>query len=260
MIEKLTAYIIMVNIYMRKITIDRVKLPMDINWKNIGISLSGGADSALLAYLVCSNLHENCKVHISTQIRCWQTRPWQEHVSLAVFDWLVARFPNLEFHRHTNFVPPELEWGSKGPTIDINGVLKSGDRIILKSFNEYLAHKIKLDAWFAGVTQNPNVSMEHALSDRNEPAIDEIVTHMGITVCHPFIKTRKDWIMKQYIQHELGELLNITRSCEGDNIDYPEVFKGLDYKTYTPGQFVPTCGKCFWCQEREWGLINAMQQ
>jgi len=26
----------------------------DPNWKNIGVSVSGGADSALLAYLVCS--------------------------------------------------------------------------------------------------------------------------------------------------------------------------------------------------------------
>lgn len=85
---------------MRKIKIDNVSIPVDIKWKNIGISLSGGADSALLAYLICKNLHDNCKVHISTQVRMWKSRPWQEHISAEVFDWFVGYFPDLEFERH----------------------------------------------------------------------------------------------------------------------------------------------------------------
>ena len=38
------------------------------DWKNIGISLSGGADSALLAYLVCSQIKDT-KVHILSHVR-----------------------------------------------------------------------------------------------------------------------------------------------------------------------------------------------
>ena len=30
-----------------------VYFPLDPKWKNIGISLSGGCDSALLAYVIC---------------------------------------------------------------------------------------------------------------------------------------------------------------------------------------------------------------
>lgn len=245
---------------MRKIKIDDVILPMDIAWKNVGISLSGGADSALLAYLICQNLHDNCKVHISTQVRMWKSRPWQEHISAEVFDWFVGRFPNLEFERHVNFIPPELEEPHTTMIKDENGKMKSGNRIILRSFNEYLAHKVNLDAWFAAVTLNPDVEFDGAMSDRQEPAIDAIMTHMGVTVCHPFIASKKDWVIGQYIKHDIAELLNITRSCEGDNDQYPEVFKGLDYKTYTSGQYVPTCKKCFWCQERQWGVMNAMQK
>jgi hypothetical protein len=246
---------------MRKwIKIDHVDFPIDPNWRNIGISLSGGADSALLTYLVCKNLPVNCRVHISTQIRCWKTRPWQEHISAEVFDWFIAKFPELEFIRHTNFIPPDLEEPHTTMIKDENGKMKSGNRIILRSFNEYLAHKEKLDAWFAGVTLNPDVELEGALNDRQTPSIDAIMLHMGVTVCHPFIETRKDWIIGQFIKYDIAELLNITRSCEGDNEQYPEVFKGLDYATYKPGQYVPTCKKCFWCQERQWGVTNAMQQ
>jgi len=71
--------------------------------------------------------------------------------------------------------------------------------------------------------------------------------HMGVDVCHPFVYTAKDWIVKQYYKENIVDLFNITRSCEGE-------FEGLDYTTYTPGQTVPTCGDCFWCKEREWGI------
>lgn len=43
----------------------------------------------------------------------------------------------------------------------------------------------------------------------------------------------------------IADLLNITRSCEGN-------FDSLDYKNYIPNQPVPECGECFWCQERNW--------
>ena len=50
---------------------DGVYLPINPSWKNIAISLSGGADSALLAYLICSNL-KNVNVHVISNIRMWR--------------------------------------------------------------------------------------------------------------------------------------------------------------------------------------------
>ena len=38
---------------MHQHNIDGVEIPFDRSWKNIGIALSGGADSALLAYILC---------------------------------------------------------------------------------------------------------------------------------------------------------------------------------------------------------------
>lgn len=228
---------------------------LDPEWKRIGISISGGADSALLSFLICSNT--DADIHFTNQIRCWKSRPWQEYVADQVIDWFKARFKN-RFFIHKNLIPPELEWGNKGPTIvDEYGKLKSGNQIILRSFNEYIINKHKLDAVYAAVNLNPDFKIEGSLEDRNEGHIPSYFKHNNTAICHPFIKIKKDWIIKQYYNYNILDLLEITRSCEGDKFDYPEVFKDLDYTNYQPGQFVPTCGKCFWCKEREWAIEQA---
>jgi len=222
-----------------------MELYLKHNWERIGISISGGADSALLAYLICSNT--NADIHFTNQIRLWKTRPWQEHVADNVIDWFKSRFKN-NFYLHRNLIPSELEWSDKGPTIvDEYGKLKSGNQIILRSHNEYIAHKHKLNAVYGGINKNPDIKIEGSLADRDVGHILPHFIHNGIDICHPFVYTKKDWIIKQYYEHDIKDLLNLTRSCEGE-------FKDIDYTTYTPGQYVPVCGKCFWCKEREWAI------
>ena len=101
------------------------------------------------------------------------------------------------------------------------------------------------------------------MEDRNFELINDndfvrlVRNHMGVLACHPLTHVQKDWIIGKYKSLNIMDLFNLTRSCEGDNIDYPEIFQGLDYKTYKTGMTVPECGKCFWCKEREWGLKYA---
>lgn len=229
--------------------IDSVEIPLNSKWKRIGISLSGGADSALLAYLIMSKTKAD--IYFTTQIRMWKTRPWQRYVAQEVAGWFKEQFENRITHIE-NFVPPEMEEPG-GPLIkDEYGKLKSGNRLILRAHNEFVAHTYNLDAWYAGVNLNPVESMEGALDDRNTPSIPVEMQHMNITVLHPFINVQKDWIIRQYINHEIGDLLEITRSCEGE-------FRNLDYQNYIPYQKVPICKTCFWCNEREWGIRNAFK-
>ena len=217
------------------------------SWKKIGISLSGGADSSLLAYLICTQ--SSAEIHFTHQIRMWKTRPWQAHVFQEVTEWFKNRFGN-RFHIHKGFIPPEMEEPNTTFITDEYGKTKPGNRIILRSHNEFIIHTYKLDAWYSAVTKNPDVEFEGALSERNEGVLPIHMKHMGIDVYHPFVQTAKDWIVKQYLKHGIEQLFDITRSCEGE-------FEGLDYTTYTPGQVVPTCGKCFWCKEREWAIEQA---
>jgi hypothetical protein len=217
---------------------------VDPQWTKIGVSLSGGADSALLSYLILKQT--NADIYFTTQIRMWKTRPWQRYVALNVVDWFRNNFNN-KIHHIEGFIPPELEEPVSPLIQDEYGAMKPGNRIILRAHNEWAAHTYKLDAWFAAVTKNPTIDIPGALKERNEGVLPLHTRHMGIDIYHPFVYTMKDSIIKEYYHNNLQELLDITRSCEGE-------FEDLDYTNYTPGQYVPLCNKCFWCKEREWAI------
>ena len=58
-------------------TFSKLTIPFDEKWQRIGINLSGGADSALLTYLLCTIIQRNnldTKVDVITYQRCWETR------------------------------------------------------------------------------------------------------------------------------------------------------------------------------------------
>jgi hypothetical protein len=222
-------------------------LTIDKNWKRIGISLSGGADSALLAYLILKDT--DADIYFTTQVRMWKTRPWQRYIALGVVEWFRNRFNNRIEHIE-GFIPPELEEPISPLIKDEYGANKPGNRIILRAHNEFIIHTHKLDAWFAAVNKNPNIHIPGALEERNQGVLPLHMKHMGVDICHPFVYTTKDWIIKQYYKNNIKDLLDITRSCEGE-------FNNLDYKTYIPNQLVPICGECFWCKEREWAIEQA---
>lgn len=226
-----------------------MNIHLNKGWSRIGISLSGGADSALLAYLILSNT--DADIYFTTQIRMWKTRPWQGYVAKNVVRWFRNKFDNNINHIE-NFIPPELEEPASPLIQDEYGKFKPGNRIILRAHNEYVCHSNKLDAWYAGVTLNPIEQFEGALADRDSANLPEITEHMGVTVVHPFVNVRKNEIIKKYFDLGIEDLLNITRSCEGE-------FETINYKNYIPNQEIPTCGNCFWCKEREWGISNAFK-
>jgi len=227
-------------------------IPFDKNWKNIAVSVSGGADSALLAYLICEQVTTQC-VHIISHKRMWKTRPWQSVDSANVYTWLVKNFPTIKFARHTNFIAPDIEYGNMGPNLtDEYGKKVSGDNAQQRAFAEYICFNERVDAYYNAVTRNPRLAQFNGMRERDiEPTADnkhlERMTHMGVEVLHPFRFIDKSEIVKTYKTYGLMALFDITRSCEGE-------FAGLDYVTYIQGQHVPTCGTCFWCQEREWAI------
>ncbi len=230
---------------------------LDTKWNAVAISLSGGADSALLAFLVCDAIiksnAEHIEVHIISHTRCWKTKPWQQYDSLKVYDWLTKYFKNIKFHRHTNFIPPDLEWGDKGPTIvDEYNRTVSGDNIELRSFAEYICFYHNIDAYYNGVTRNPRDVDFKGMPTRDIERTDdnlrmEKTQHMGKWSLHPFRFIEKDWVIKKYYELGLEDLLHTTRSCEG-------TIPGIDYTNYKPYQYVPVCEECFWCKERKWAI------
>ena len=231
-----------------------INIPFDPKWRNIAIAVSGGADSALLAYMVCQKAKEhNVTVHIINHVRCWKTKPWQQDDATQVYNWLFQEFYHTTFKRHINLIAPDLEYGNVGPNLtDEYGKKVSGDNIQSRAYAEYICHKHDVDAFYNGVTRNPRLAMFNGMQERDiDPTDDnkhlEYMIHMDVVVSHPFRFVDKAWIMLQYKELGIMDLFNLTRSCEGE-------IEGIDYKTYTPGQYVPVCGKCFWCKEREWAI------
>jgi hypothetical protein len=233
--------------------IDGVRIPFNKNWNSIAISVSGGADSALLAHLLCCLAPDEFTVHIISHTRMWKTRPWQQYDSLNVWNWLLKKHPNLKIFRHNNFIAPDLEYGNIGPNLtDEYGKQVSGDNIQQRAYAEYICHRENCDAYYNAVTRNPRQAAFNGMLERDlEPTEEnkhlEFMIHMDKVASHPFRFTDKAWIVKQYKRLDIEDLLEITRSCEGE-------FTGIDYKTYVRGQFVPVCGECFWCKEREWAI------
>lgn len=234
--------------------IDGVKIPFNMDWKNVAISVSGGADSALLAYLICELAKEHdTTIHIINHIRCWKTKPWQEEDAYKVYRWLLWKFHHTPFERHVNFIAPELEYGNIGPNLtDEYGKRVSGDNIQQRAYAEYVCKKHNIDAYYNAVTRNPRLANFNGMLERDlEPTNDnkhlQHMIHMGVVVSHPFRFTDKSWVVSQYKRLGIMDLFNVTRSCEG-------TFDNITYETYTKGQEVPTCGECFWCKEREWAI------
>lgn len=231
-----------------------LNIPFDPKWKNVAIAVSGGADSALLAYMICELAKEHdTTIHIINHVRCWKTKPWQQDDADRVFKWLFQRFYHTTFKRHTGFIAPELEYGNIGPNLtDEYGKQVSGDNIQSRAFAEYTCKKYQVDAFYNGVTRNPRLAFANGMRERDIELSPETrhlaeMEHMGFMVYHPFRFTDKSEIVKMYKALDIMSLFEITRSCEGE-------ISGIDYTNYTTGQAVPVCGECFWCKEREWAI------
>lgn len=242
-------------------------IPFNKKWKRIGINLSGGADSSCLLTLICNIILKNklkCQIHVISHVRCYNTRPWQGPIALDVYEKFVKDYyPSISFVRHTNFIPPELEWGVLGPiTQDEDGRSRSGDQICVGSFNNYIIFKEKIDVVYNATSANPEgSSWIGGMSNREKPASEGVLKDLVMqkekyTICHPFRFVDKSYILAQYHLFDKLDLYNMTRSCEGDLSDpkIKEVVPNL--QSYDPSDhtvdILPKCGHCWWCKEREW--------
>ena len=236
---------------------NHLDIVFDPKWQKIGVNLSGGADSALLTFMLCEIISKHglqTKVNVITYQRCWETRPWQGYVSLQVFNKLKDMYPTIIQDRITTYIPPELEHGVIGPIV--NG--RSGDQIIVGSFNKFAAWHYNLDAVFNATSKNPDDSrsdrMKNRDKDANDGSLQDVwIEQRGKVLAHPFRFVKKDWIVAQYFLYKVEDLYYTTRSCEGDIEQHNIIKQACDhYSKYEDGMQIPECGQCWWCEERNW--------
>lgn len=244
-------------------------IPFNPSWKNIGINLSGGADSSCLLMLLCKIIkkeNSKCRVHIIQFQRCWNTRPWQKHVAQTIFDKFQELFPDIDFIQHKHFIPISFEESGLGVlTVDQDGRMRSGVQIAVDEYNQYAAYNNNLDALYNAITQNPDIEILKKPTDRNKLSENGNLKNLlfesnGRLFIFPFRFVKKDWIVSEYRRQGFENLYATTRSCEG-SIGH-ETIKDIipTLEDYKPGMYVPTCNECYWCLERSWAENKANNQ
>ena len=240
------------------------------NSGDIAVNVSGGADSAILSYLLLKHIQDNnlnTRVHIITFTREWRTKPWAEDGSMAVYNWLKEKFGDIIVERHGMFVPNLLEdqWKKTNTSI-IN--------YMAVELVEYICYRNGITHFYESSNRPPSELTGIAQDDNLESSRMQFNPELGRMVLrnkcdnpyhdpipyyqyHPFLYLTKDFILALHKKYLDDELLDITRSCENKN--YTEQYRN--------GSTIPTCNseglaeseKCYWCQERTYAMNNRDQ-
>jgi hypothetical protein len=239
------------------------------NDKVFNINLSGGADSTMLFYIICRLIAEfklDIKIIATTLIRFWEYRSGTEDAARNVFKMVRNTFTNIDMEHVFGFVPTALEIT---PLKNINLPPRTYSQFLLDNakadvyavmnFTDYVNKRNQVDRAYSGTTTNP----VHLGTDVKAPEfrrVREFVdsdshSYLRNTTRHdPFMLIQKNWVMAQYENFGLLKLRDATRSCESTNVTLDNIFGEGKWQA-TDSKY--SCGTCFFCQERAWGIDSA---
>lgn len=235
---------------------DDIKFPLPKKSDAIvAVNVSGGADSALGTYILCNLIRQynlDIKVRVLSYIRCAFLKPWQAPISQRVYHKLKDMFPEIILDQFTQFIPETLEHGVTGEIRQYGQA--SGDQIIVREFNYYLVNGSKEVYTIYNFTTQAPEEVEGGMKNRYHKGDTPWFYTTSIL---PLNNVMKDWVVGQYYKHDIVDLFETTRSCEGD-INHPVFWPYRDgekdvHKDIAP-DVLPLCGECWWCRERQWAL------
>lgn len=218
--------------------------PLGVPVKNIGVWLSGGADSALMLYLLAKQIKENNIPIKIVPCTVDHKRPFQNIAGTVVAKVKELLVCDDIFLEHQVYNPPgEVQWTSS----ELKQKFKDVNAVNFK--NDYI------QVLYTGTTLNPPQSVQETfvygiLEDIEvvrgvgvPKQIDKYIVHkLGeltkeFIEIRPFLETDKQAIGDLYKKYDLMDsLFPLTRSCE-------------DLISVTGH-----CGICWWCEERKWGF------
>ena len=206
-------------------------------FKKLGISLSGGADSALVTFMLCRELIErksDAQVIFVTGVH--NARPTNEWNAREIAELFREMFPKVNFGEHY---------------FDYYDKKHEKDKV-----NHHIAHESKLkaegkiDVLFHGRSANPDLKEAEAHNllhkrenDRDKGDIDRdpYTEHTHIPFYCPYENVDKRFVAVMYHRFDLmDELFALTASC----VEYAEK---TDY-------FTKPCKECWWCREKYWAF------
>lgn len=192
----------------------------------IGASVSGGADSALMLYFILK--YTSKPVHIFTYAH-EDKMLRNPTASIAVVNRCASLTGNYDLTHHLIY-------------------RKYGNRTELFGLPIEYKSKGLIDTLYTGITKNPPLSVSNSFLYPNTEHLnrdpDTVRSNKTDFVYMPWTNLDKRDIAKIYRSHNLIDtLFPVTRSCE-----WTPKSEGV------PDPGMGHCGKCWWCEERQWGF------
>jgi len=213
-----------------------------LNNKHIGIKLSGGADSAIVAYMLFKTIQEckyNTKVTLLTTVH--EQKAYQKVYSDKVLMWLINEFPNVTIGEHLTNTCPAVKVGNKWTSTEYHN---RQDNLLDE------AYMLGIERHYNGITANPPKEVYEQFFSKEGPVLNGGTPERDVPnqpQCNnnpnqpsyrPLINTNKKGVAELYKQYGLEDtLFNQTRSCEAWTNNFDE-----------------HCNDCWFCKEREWGF------
>ena len=201
--------------------------------KTIGIWMSGGADSSLLAYLLAKKIKDE-ELNIKLQpLSVRRGRPNNPIYAGNVVDFIESDL-DVKLNDHLVYYPSQF-------------TLKNYEKEYFWFKDTVHFSKDIIQVLYSGITCNPPVD-DDSIPKNKERDRDETVKNKPIETknplkhfYNPFFNINKKDLKTIYDRFNLTDkLFPLTFSCEGE----AEVTK-----THTQH-----CEKCWWCQERFWAF------
>lgn len=214
-----------------------VELNIPENIKSIGVRVSGGADTAILFYILCKHIKESKReIKVYPIYKQCMDRPQTYDVMRVIQkvkelldypefiqDLLMITIPNKSYYEYQ------------------------------ECFNYKLFEMGIIDICYGGTTTNPkdsdfnwrSIKERINLPPRREIFDGQLPENVPKKYLEfPFGAVDKKFIAEMYDLHKVREdLLPLTWSCEGSWLD-------------TKG-FTKPCGSCYWCEEKRWAFGSA---
>lgn len=211
-------------------------------YRKWGIKLSGGADSALVAYMLVHIIQEQGwdDVSIWAITGVSDIKPFNAIYAKKIME-KITELTGFEFAGHIYETVPASE--------GIEKYSNGQEELVQKLFNDG-----SINFRFAGITANPPRDGDSAHLWNREDDIrgpcdsdfrDRTFEQKSIINRNsslPLINTDKKGVAELYDYFGITDtLFPVTRSCENKSIETTE-------------NFTKHCGKCWFCMEREWGF------
>ena len=215
------------------------------------ISCSGGADSAILFYILCDYLQKQNRTNVTVDMVSFSNDVkwrWNGRKAADIINYIIDKLAFKQFDtHHVHYIPVQES--------------KYWHPVQRKFFQEFPNALV-----ITGETCNPKPDAENkylndvelaalqkrALPERNidSPNIKQIYSehhHKKYTsrFFAPFTHVDKRFVASMYSEYNVKDMFFLTRSCE----NVPPSADGY-YKEFenTP------CQKCWWCLERKWAF------